>query len=275
MTLDGRLRARFTATGGRVVARVSATAPLELRGPFEGARLPRYFLRNVTAGMLDGDAYCVDVCAEPDVHVAIAPTSASKAFVARGLGASTVLRLEAQAGALLDFDAGTLIPHTGSVLRQSTEIVVHPGARVAYAEVLSFGRAARGERFAFERLVSELRVLTPDGAVRFEKRSDLAPSATRAVLEAAVGAYRSVGTLLLLGDAFTSDGATLPEASPEACYAGVSALPHGVGLVVQALADWPETATTFLATVKERALALSACQVIEAATTTPAPARAR
>jgi urease accessory protein UreH len=230
------LTARFLPSARGVTAHICTEGPLELRGPFDGA-LPRYLLRNVTAGMLDGDCYEVRLTVEPRVRVRLEPTSAAKAFVSRGCGASLYTRLEVLPGAVLDFAAGLTIPHAGAVLHQSTDIVLHEGARVAFSESLSFGRLAQGERFAFQRVESSLRVLSIDGCVRFERRSDLVPARDRTALEAAVGAHGAVGSLLLLGGGAE---APLDISSAPGVYAGASSLPDDIGWIVHALGEWPE-----------------------------------
>ncbi len=245
------LRASFAPTERGIALRCTSTAALELRGPFPGM-LPRYFLRNVTAGMLDGDEYEVELHASEGVRVAVAPTSAAKVFVARERGTTLTTRLEVERDAILDYDAGLTIPHAGAVARLSTEIALHDGARVACADTFAFGRLAHGERFAFERFESDLRVSTPAGATRFTRRSVLVPALQRRQIEAGVGGAGALGTLLLLGE---GDRPLLAE-TPDA-YAGASALPHGVGWQVQVLARRAEQAQLVLAQAREAWLAPS------------------
>ena len=73
---------------------VSARAPLELRGPFIADGLSSYYLRNITAGVLAGDAYRVDVTAEAGTAVRVAASSATKVYACTGGESSvTVLSL--------------------------------------------------------------------------------------------------------------------------------------------------------------------------------------
>lgn len=245
MTLTAQLSAVFHAVDGRLTVRVQTSSPLELRGPFPG-RVPRYFLRNVTAGIFNGDEYGISIRASEDARVTVTPTSAAKVFVTRGAGASLTTRLEAARGALLDYDAGLMIPHLGAVARQASEVLLHEGARIAYAETLALGRLAHGERFAFERLESSLRVVAPGGATRFFRRSVLEPSTHLERLEHAVGGAGVAASLVLLGG---DEMPALPEI--EGVYAGVSALPHGIGWQVQALAARPEQTERLVTSVRE------------------------
>lgn|GEM_PF-4552259 len=227
------LTARFAPADRGVTLRATSTSALEMRGPFPAfaGALPRYFLRNVTAGMLDGDDYAIGIHLTEGARVTVAPTSAAKVFVSRGAGALLATTIEVERGAILDFDAGLTIPHAGAVARQATAIVLHEGARIAYADTFAFGRIAHGERFAFDRFESSLRVRTQTGLVRYSRRSVLVPSEQRGLLNAAVGTAGVLGSLLLLG---AGDRPELPEV--EGAYAGTSALPHGIGWQVQVLA---------------------------------------
>src|SRR5690606_15452147 len=125
----------------------------------------------------------------------------------------------------------------GSIARQTTELVLHAGALLAYADTFAFGRLAHSERFSFERFESGLRIATPDGVTRFARRSVLTPRTQRVGIEGAVGDAGVLGSLLLLGE---SDRPALEEV--EGTYAGVSMLPHGIGWSVQVLASRPEQA---------------------------------
>lgn len=250
---------RFERTAGGLTSRVSCTPGLELRGPFPGpsssgvsfASWPSYFLRNVTAGMLDGDCYEIDVRVGRGVAVRVSPTSATRVFVAREHGATMRVRIEVEPGGLLDYDAGLTIPHVGAIGEQITEIVVHPGARLAYSDSLSFGRIASGERFAFTRLTSDLRVHTPEGRVLLSRRSVLEPPTHRVLLEAACGGANALGSLLLIG---SGEGAT-PEQTLDT-HAGVSQLPHDLGAQAQVLAARAEQIPPILAPLRLKWLAL-------------------
>ena len=247
MPVRSRLVARFAPSlegaPGAVRADVAATTPLELRGPFPASSPgtpPRYLLRNVTAGILDGDDYAIEVCAAPGTRVAVEPTSAAKVFRSRGGGATLRTRIEVMPGAELRYDSGLLIPHAGAILRQHTEIVLHESARQAgasrcrsAASHTTTGSSSRGSRASCESSI-------PLGRVRYERRSDLVPQRDRAALESAVGRFGAVGSMVLLGRQ-PGEEPELPDLSAlPGVYAAATTLPDDLGTIVQALAEWPE-----------------------------------
>ncbi len=244
--LAGRVDATFEPTRSGVAARLTSTVPLELRGPFpaalSGASLPRFFLRNVTAGILDGDDYAVDLRAEPGVQVRVEPTSATKVFTSSGRGSRSRVRIEALPGSTLQYSSGVTILHAGACLAQDIEVVLHPGAAVAYLEVMALGRLARGERLAFHRYSSALAVRTPEGVPVYEERFDLEPGEDASVIEAAIAGAGVIGTLLLLG---ADAEAPAIEESGE-LYAGASRLPNDAGILVRALGQRAEVVSAFL-----------------------------
>jgi urease accessory protein len=246
--LTAHLDAEFTAGAPGVIARTTHSAALELRGPFEGAPLPRFFLRNVTAGILDGDAYRIDLRVRTGARLAVAPTSATKVFTARGRGARSALRIEVEPGALLDYDAGVTILQRDCDLEQSTELLLHAGSALAYREVIALGRLAAGERLAFARYAAALSLGVPGEAARYEERCNLRLPEDREAIDAALGGYGVLGTLILVG----FDAWPIPGCAPDV-YAGMTKLPNDAGVLVRALGERVEPVQQLLATIVEAA----------------------
>ena len=118
--------------------------------------------------------------------------------------------------------------------------MLHESARASWSASLSFGRLSHDELFRFTRIKSELRVVDPEGRVRYERRSDLVPERDRAALEAAVGRFGAVGSMVLLGRQ-PGEEPKLPDLSAlPGVYAAATTLPDGLGAIVQALAERPE-----------------------------------
>lgn len=232
----GRLDVRFISTNGRLAVEATGAPPLELRGPFRcltpGAP-PRYFLRNVTAGVFGGDDYRVRVRAESGARLRVQPTAATRVYESRGAHSCVTTRIEVAAGADLTFDAGTTILQHGADLEQSTELTVHPTGTLRYLEVVALGRLASGERLTFDRFASRLGARTIEGRALYEERFELSPLESGAVLDAALGEASVIGTLLVLGDVGIPMPADL-EAHTDV-LAGISALPRGEGFLVRAL----------------------------------------
>ncbi len=222
----------------------AVTPPLELRGPFrQPGATPRYFLRNVTAGVFGGDDYRIRVRAEADTRVHLQPTAATRVYESVGAPSRIRTRLHAAAGADLTYDAGTTILQAGADLEQSTELVAHASATLRYIEVVALGRLASGERLAFRRFASSLSARSLDGRVLYEERFELAPPSRDAAmgaphdLDAALGEASVVGTLVVIGPGQALDAArmALESEGHTSVLAGTSTLPRGEGYIVRAL----------------------------------------
>jgi urease accessory protein len=189
-----------------------------------------YYLRNVTAGIFGGDRYDVLLRAEAGACVEVASSSVSKAYAARGVPAVTNTRLDALPGARLVYGPHALILQEGASLQVRTVCTVHAGGSVLLAEVLSFGRTARGERLSFATYDYELVVRDAGGTPLFEERYVLQPDEA---LAASLAGYAAQVCVYALG----WDAAMLA-AARDACggaFGGASLLPNGAGIVLKAL----------------------------------------
>jgi len=249
--LRGRLDAAFSPSHDGARAAVAATSPLELRGPLRGDAAALFYLRNVTAGVLDGDCYEVRLRTEPGVRVQVASSSATKVFTMPVGGASSHVDLHAAPGSVIVWGPHATILQAGAAYRQSTRIHVAPGAIVLAAEVIAFGRLARGERHAFHRFDSEL-IVHRDACPVFEERYSLTPTPLSASgeglgegsLAPALAGRGVLASVYALG----VDAALLPCLDPviDAPLAGAGALPNDAGLVARLLCDSLSTGTAFV-----------------------------
>jgi urease accessory protein len=210
---------------------VASVVPLELRGPFRDSGLPGYYLRNTTAGVLDGDAYRVDLVVEPGAAVHVGASSASKVYA----GASSVdIRLDVGPGALLEWGPHSAILHAGADYRQETRIRLGAGSRAVVAEVLALGRLARGERYEFHRLDSVFEVAGPRGEALYSEAYTVSPGPDLLASTAGFGVLASV---YALGFEASTAGECF-RCAPRGCGpGGWSALPNGCGVVGRLLAD--------------------------------------
>ncbi|MGE0134550.1 MAG: urease accessory protein UreD [Dehalococcoidia bacterium] len=244
--LAGALAAVFSPSRRATVASVRATPPLELRGGFPGDNgLTTFFLRNVTAGILDGDTNEVTLRVEPEAQVRVEPSSATRVFPAKCQGGATRLRVEARRGSASVVSGGLTILQVGSVYRQTVELIVEPGARLAYLDLLSLGRTASGERLSFRSFHSELLVRERDAVEPvYEERYDLRLDSHAAEVRDAFGGFSVAGTAVLLG---TGAALCLPtEDAADDLYVGSTALPNSAGTLVRALGGRAELVAAVL-----------------------------
>ncbi len=158
-----------------VLAGISATMPFHVMHPFEmptaglvgaaGAEglapsAAQVMVMSTSAGIMAGDDQAIRV----EVGAGAALQVTSQAFekihrMGEGLSARRSTRLVVADGAYLDYSPQPTIPFAGSAYASDTVAeLAGPSARLVYQEVLSCGRAARGERFEYRSFRNHVRV---------------------------------------------------------------------------------------------------------------------
>ncbi len=158
-----------------VLAGISATMPFRVMHPFEmptaglvgaaGAEglapsAAQVMVMSTSAGIMAGDDQVIRV----EVGAGAALQVTSQAFekihrMGEGETARRTTRLVVADGAYLDYSPQPTIPFAGSAYASDTAAdLAGPSARLVYQEILSCGRAARGERFEYRSFRNHVRV---------------------------------------------------------------------------------------------------------------------
>ena len=198
------------------------------------------FLTNPTAGILQGDVQQIEVNVGEGARAHVTTQSATKVFTMPAGAARQCVRLNVQAAATLEYLPDGTVPFRGARLEASTDVVVHPGGTAIVGEVLSSGRAAMGESFAYSKLGYRLTVRTPDGMPVYHEAFDLEPGRRSPAQLGVLAGHTALGTLLLIGEKAGADPvvesvrAALGAASARS---GVSRLPLGAGIAIKLLGN--------------------------------------
>ena len=228
--VQGRLDAQFDGGSGNTAAHViDAAAPLELRGPFADGDVSRFYLRNVSCGVFAGDVYRTRLHAQRGARAFVSASSATKVHAMPFGSADSGVRITTSPDAVLAYYDGPTILQQGSDLSQRVEIVADGGTAI-WAEVLVFGRLARGEALDFRRYRSELVVRDPEGCATFIERFDLRPDRDESIADASMPV---LGKVIVAGANVEPSFGAL-ELSREGLIAGCDHLPGGAGAVVRA-----------------------------------------
>ena len=157
------LRLVAEARGGQtVLADEYYTMPFKVMRPFpvrrrdltragEGSAAIQAMVMSTSAGVMAGDDQRIDVHVGAGAALQVTTQAFEKVHRMEGEGsARRATRLVVDAGGYLDYRPQPQIPFAGSAFAASTEVdLADATARLVYEEVLSCGRAARGERFAY------------------------------------------------------------------------------------------------------------------------------
>ncbi len=203
-------------------------------------------LHNLSGGVLGGDQLELAIHVGPQAQAQVTTTGATRLYRHRpGPDASqeTILRV-AQDG-LLEYLPDPLIPFAGARYQQQVSIELAEGAGLFYWELLTPGREASGEIFAYDRVELGLELCAGGELVALE-RMELVPALRPLTSPLRWGAFRYMATLYIcrvgvaasVWSALANELATLAQthtqahaSSPTATVWGVSTLvAHGLVL---------------------------------------------
>ncbi len=135
----------------------------------DGSGVATVMLLNPTGGLVGGDVVETSVFLGRGSRVCLTTAAATRVY--RSTGAPAVQRFSAvlEGDAALEYLPDHLIPSPGARLRQSVEVTLGPGSTLIAVDALAVGRIARGERWRFDELDSEIVVRDPGGLLLRER----------------------------------------------------------------------------------------------------------
>lgn len=159
--VTGSMRLRAERVGPRtVIAEARRTAPFHPAPAHhpDGAAA-EVTVQDVGPGILAGDALRAEVEVGPDAELVVRGQGAARIHPAPpGGGATVETVLRVAAGGRLWWLPGEILPYAGAELDALTVVELAADARFALLEIVTCGRAARGERDAYRRLDLRLRI---------------------------------------------------------------------------------------------------------------------
>jgi len=154
--MTGTLRVEL-ASGKSVVHTARADAPMKLLMPNNQGDAAWVYLATLGGGLVGGDEIALDVDVAAGASAFIGTQSSTKVFRSER-ETSQSLRARVGDDATLVVVPDPVAPFAGSRYTQTTEISLGARATLVLAEITTCGRAARGERWDFERFTSRVEV---------------------------------------------------------------------------------------------------------------------
>jgi len=213
------------------------------------------FLLNPTPGLFQGDEHHTRINAGPLTRAHVTTPSATKVHAMPNGRALQNVELNLGKDSYLEYFPEPLIPFNNARLTQRTRANLSPKAVLVIGEVISPGRVAYGENFAFEYLDRRLTVIDPTGIPLFHESSVVSPKKLpplrRPVLDAELP---TTGTLVIIAQGFNIDelvnqlftNLSLISREDDGFLIGLSDLFYESGLVIKVLAKNSTIAMTIL-----------------------------
>lgn len=251
---DGVLELRFAAgADGTTLVRDYATAPFHVSGTLDHDPHPdgsTVFVQSSAGSVAQGDRHDVDITVGSDAIAHVSTQSATKVRSMTHNYAAVDGRLTVEPGGHLDYVPEPTIVHPGARYCQDLMVRMCTDATAILADVVVPGRLARGERFAFERYLSRVRVRGPAGLL-FADTAHIAPEEADPTAPGVVSEFSVYGTLFVVVPGADADSSTLSDRLHEVvadreARAGATELPNAAGVMVRALGERAEVVTDAL-----------------------------
>lgn len=199
-------RLSFRRAGPRTVIETAfAESPLRLLTPKNHGRAAWAYTSTLGGGMVDGDAIRLHVDVREGAAAVLASQGQNRIYrSARGCRSELVA--DVADGALLALLPDATVCFAGASYEQKTELRLARGASAVLVDILSCGRAARGERWAFRRYSGELSIRLGDRLVAAER---LLLDPAHGPLAERLGRFDALCTIVLAGEAVLEDRAAI------------------------------------------------------------------
>jgi urease accessory protein len=175
--MNGKLHLRLGVSDGSTqVSDCYAHAPFHYLPPRTlSGEPPLLTIVNSSGGVLGGDQLDITIELDAGAMLTLRTQAATKVYRSKGEAAHSRCRFSLGANARLDYFPDEIIPFAGSDYEQLTLIELGSGATALVGEVVTVGRLARDERFAFTRLALDLRC-TSAGSLLLRDRAEIRPA---------------------------------------------------------------------------------------------------
>jgi len=234
---DGSAALRFVRRGDATVFESwYARAPYHISPPLVGASPgeARVALLTTGGGLLGSETLSLDIHLGAGARASIGTVGATRLLPA-DIPCTQRVRIRLEGGSSLRYLPEPLIPCARAWYQQRMDVDVGADATVLLGEVVTPGRMAHGERFAFAHLSLGLRMCR-DGRPLLVERLVLDPAAGH--LPVALGGHSHIASLVLAGPAATPAFAAHIQALLRSRgIDGSASLPTGGLLVARALGD--------------------------------------
>lgn len=212
-----------------VITRAVARSPLRILTPANHGHAAWAYVSSLGGGLVDGDAVALRVEIGDGAAAMLATQASTKVY--RG-GAGQRIHATVGAGGLLVVLPDPVVCFAGARLEQSLDVRLGDGASVIIVDAFTCGRAASGERWAFDGYRSAITVTRGD---RLLLRDVIELDPAHGALPARMGRFDALATIVAIGAELTDPP---PPARGAACLASRSPIEDGT--LVRAIATGAE-----------------------------------
>ena len=202
------------------------------------------YIASTSGGILQGDRYRIDIGVGEGARAHVTTQGATRVYGMDSDYATQAVNVTVGDGAYLELVPDQIIPYRDSRFYQEATLNVHSNATVVYAEVITPGRVAMGESFAYDVCHLKTVATDQDGNYRFVDVASIQPGTRDVSSLGVLGGHRVVGSAYILarrrdvpglyariGEAISGNGDV---------FGGVTVMKDDSGLLARVLGDGTE-----------------------------------
>ena len=156
------------------------------------------YVVSVAGGIVQGDRLQTEIVARDGAQVHVTTPAATKIYRSPTCPASHLLRIWAGPGTYVEYLPGPVIPFRGARFLEEVILEAHPTATLVFGGILSAGRVAMGEAYAYDLYSSRVTARADDEVLEFVDVMHLTPATITPRRPGLLGGFDVLGTLHLL-----------------------------------------------------------------------------
>lgn len=234
---EGKLKLTFKqrADGRTYLAKQFYQLPLQILPPHyqdtDGTAF--IYLLNPSGGVLQNDRLCTEIYLEENSRVCITTPSANKFYKMQDGYARVDNQFYVKRNAVLEYLPEHNVPFADSKTYQETVFCLDPKASLIAFDVVTSGRAERGERFAYDLYASRTKIFVGEKLIACEN-SKIEPKQAKFHGIGVLEGYDIYGTVFFYQEGLSerlSDELRLLSAQYPDIYYGVSRMEEGLSVL--------------------------------------------
>ncbi|AIF84922.1 urease accessory protein UreH [Candidatus Nitrososphaera evergladensis SR1] len=200
------------------------------------------YIISPSGGILQGDRYRMDITLRNNALAHITTQGATRIYRMEKNFATQIVNVDVGEGCYFEYIPDQIIPYVDSRFYQVANLRVHDSATMLYSEIMTPGRVARGESFAYDICYMKTQATNQDGDMRFVDVAIMEPKKRSMKAFGVLDNYDTVGsTYVLAPSKYVAElhdkiNSGLAGYSKD-LYFGASILPNNSGVIVRMLGD--------------------------------------
>ena len=188
--------------GKTVITKQFSQVPLQIqRALYPENSLPKMaylYVISSSGGILQGDRYRTDVTLKNKAIAHMTTQGATRIYSMNTNSASQILNITIDEDCYFEYIPDQIIPYKNSRYYQKVDLSVHNNSTLIYSEILTPGRVAMDESFAYDICYLRTHCKDQDKKIRFLENTKIEPKKMRVKDFGVLGEYEIVGTVYIL-----------------------------------------------------------------------------